>query len=46
MELISNKELYTIYGGSKASIWFAVGTVITFFLGLFDGIVNPNKCKK
>ena len=47
MEILENKELITIKGGSAhTALWFAVGTVITFLFGLFDGIVNPNKCNR
>ena len=45
MELLSSNNLANIYGG-KAAWWFAIGGVITFLLGVFDGIINPNKCKR
>ena len=46
MEILENKELITIKGGAHTALWFAVGTLITFLFGLFDGIINPEKCKR
>ena len=46
MEILKNNELITIKGGAHTALWFAIGTAITFLLGLFDGIINPEKCKR
>ena len=41
--VLSKEELTKVQGGSK-TLWFIVGVIGTFLAGLFDGIVNPNRC--
>ena len=43
MKVLENQDLINIKGGSN-TWWFSVGAFITFFLGLFHGIVNTRKC--
>lgn len=44
MEVLSNKKLNEVNGGG-ASLWFTLGGIVTFLVGVFTGIMNPNPCK-
>lgn len=43
MEVLSCEKLENINGGGKF-VWYALSGVMLFFLGFFNGMVNPSKC--
>ncbi|HHT38829.1 MAG TPA: bacteriocin [Mollicutes bacterium] len=45
MILIDDKELNNIYGGGFG-LWIAIGSLVTFLIGVIDGYVRPLKCNK
>ncbi len=40
---LTEKELKQVTGG-EYGIWAAIGGVVAFLIGLFDGFLNPTKC--
>lgn len=44
MEVLKNKDLIEVKGGSKFGLIIGVTAVITFIVGVIDGIVRPLKC--
>ncbi len=45
MEVLSFEKLDSINGGGK-KLWYLLGAGLSFFLGLFSGLVNPVKCNQ
>lgn len=45
MEKINNLELMNTKGGGK-SFWLILGGFGLFAIGIIDGFVNPQKCKR
>ncbi len=46
MKKIEENDLLKIEGGAiKASAVIAVSCVVTFIIGLVDGIIRPYKCR-
>ena len=43
---MSETELKEVVGGAGWGFWAVVGGIVSFALGLIDGIVNPVKCGK
>ena len=43
MELLRIEKSDSINGGGK-NLWSLLGAGLSFFLGLFSGLVNPVKC--
>ncbi|HHX16438.1 MAG TPA: hypothetical protein GX725_00780 [Mollicutes bacterium] len=45
MIILKNEELNNVYGGGFG-LWLAIGSLITFLIGVVDGYVRPLKCNK
>ena len=46
MQKLTQEELLSINGGAvKASVLIAVGSAITFLVGIIDGFIRPYKCR-
>lgn len=41
---MTKNELLKIEGGVSLGLWGIAGTIISFILGLYDGVVN-SRCK-
>lgn len=41
---LTNQELMQVTGGG-AGIWAIVGGTIAFLISVFEGFINPSKCK-
>ena len=44
--MLKEEELKNIQGGISLSVGLAIGGVITFLIGLFDGFVRPYNCRQ
>ncbi|MFI3260561.1 MAG: hypothetical protein R3Y13_02490 [bacterium] len=45
MKKLNNKELCEINGGAMSlTTYIGIGLVVSFALGILDGIINPQKC--
>lgn len=43
MEVLSNEELEKVNGGTSAIVWYIIGGIGVFLLGIYAGITS--KCK-
>ncbi len=43
--MLKNEELKSVQGGISLGVGIAIGGVITFLIGLFDGFVRPYACR-
>ena len=46
MKKLTQKQMKETYGGAiNLGLLAGIGAAIVFFVGLFDGYVNPIKCR-
>jgi len=43
---MNDTELKEVVGGASWGIWAAIGGVVSFVLGFFEGLANPVRCGK
>ncbi len=47
MDCLERAKLQEIKGGGAFKLsWYLLGALVTLAVGIIDGIVNPEKCKK
>lgn len=47
MNYLNNEEMYAVDGGAvRFKLWYIVGGVVTFLIGVFGGLTNPRACKR